>query len=233
MTKQKAVIFDIDETLISARQRRLESFRRIPTLPSFQKIPNINCLSTLQRKDIRSYDLTKPMEKCNIPEKYHDRIQKRWKRNFSSNNIVYEEDGDLIEKPLKGAMETVNAFHDKGYHIIYMTGRYDINKRKSMRWGTLDELVSYKFPLTKNTTLVMKDAHVPNHTYKRKVSKKLKKKYNVKAIFDDLPNNLKSMSEVFPNAKLYGLTRRSRCSDYPKGTVCIKNFENFSTTSVL
>lgn len=245
MGKLRAVIFDIDNTLVTVGNRKLHALLDVANDPKNKFIENIDCLKNTKMSDFQGlFEITENFDICKIPKDKHNSLEGQWMDKFLSNDYFYK-DYKLIDKPIYGASKFVNKLYGKKYTIFYLSTRqHDPNSNDSTRLATLDEIYTYGFPLSNHAKLIMWTGDISSrkkirgYQFKANEAEKIKKEYNVVATYDDSPRNTKSIMTVFPKAKHYVVTTLYNCSDYKKklgisedskAVTCISDYSNMKT----
>lgn len=221
---QKAIILDIDNTLISTNERKLNAIHIVG------KRINNKCLQNLTMDNMpKDYGVKGTLEKCKLSE--NKEVENLWFETFLNNKSFYE-NGKIISKPIEGAVDAVKNAQKKGYKVFYLTGRHhDLYSKDSMQKGTIDELETHGFPIGDDATLIMKTGakarYIKDTPYKQKVITNLKKSFNIVATADDQPSNVQVFIELLPKAKNYAVETNTECKYFPKESVCIPNMKKF------
>lgn len=237
--KPRTLIFDIDDTLITTRERKITALNRVASLPNMKHTTNIQCIANLDPETApEEYGIEKALAACHIPSDAINDIRAHWLNIFLSNDGMYK-DGKVLGKPTKGALNAVKLARSKGFDIIYLTGRHhDPAHNDSMLQGTMDELQTYGFPLDDHAQLIMKTKQKYGDTvaplvrmtndaeYKYETLKKLKKNHHIVATFDDGFKNVEIFRQNLPEATHFGLTTNFPCEKFPSGTMCVSSLDH-------
>ena len=186
------VVFDLDGTLYDNRPRTLQILRDYAEDVRAEYPDVAGCIETLDIESIR-YLLSTTLKDCGLKHVDVVRDITHWwqERFFSDDFITY----DL---PNDGAPEYVNACHESGASIIYMTGR-DV---PGMLLGTIASLRDHDFPVAvAGVELVLKpDATLPDEAFKRAALPTLTRVGQVVGFFDNEPANCNIARQIFPDA---------------------------------
>lgn len=230
--KHKAIIFDIDDTLISTKERRTNALVKTAQKKELQHIPNIQCAAQYTPDTIPiEFSIDESIKRCNIPKQYLEEIRSYWKDLFLSNESMYQQ-GNIVGSAIRGALDTVTRAYNQGYKIIYMTGRHhDLNGKDSMKQGTIDELTNRKFPFNVHTLLIMKEAESnardrKDDEYKLESLHKLAQTYDIVATFDDGPKNVAVFTREIPSAANFAFTVNFPCDQFPSESICISQMND-------
>lgn len=213
------IIFDLDDTLIDTRYRKLAILKEL----SEENLPQSEFHSLCEILKTASIQHVKYLVKdtLNALGIFHDEFitytENYWKqKNFSSPYV-------LLDKPIQGASRYVNWLHRKGGKIIYLTGR----DRENMGSGTLQNLKDLDFPVQDISNIVMKeDTSVSDADFKKVAIQSLVNQGEVIALFENEGRNLIEMAEYCPNSNLVILdTLQSPNQPFlPPDVHVIKNF---------
>lgn len=111
---------------------------------------------------------------------------------FLSRNIVFD-------TPYEGAQAFVREIHERGYHVIYLTGR-DADRAQA---GSHEVLKRWGFPMGDRTHLWLKPSRDQDDLeFKDMASAKLRAQFRVKGLIDNEPENLVMFAERFPEAEI-------------------------------
>lgn len=110
---------------------------------------------------------------------------------FSGAYLQYDEH-------IPGSVKFVNALHDSGALIIYLTGR----DAPGTLVGTTAALLQHDFPIgTGRTELIMKpEPYMKTHLFKKQTLSYIEERGTVIAIFENEPANLNLLNAHFPDA---------------------------------
>lgn len=177
------VVFDLDSTLYNVSHRtqlilqnfindnlKLEEFKN-----EIFFLKKIKILSTdWGIKDAFA------RHKFQASQKFYKLVHDYWRKNFFSSDFLH------ADRPYEGAVEYVNALHDSGLRIFYLTGRDEAN----MKWGTIESLKKWGFPTYHiETNLLMKPTKglLEDADYKDKAISTLKKQSTRIWFFENEP----------------------------------------------
>jgi len=199
-----AWVFDLDSTLFcTAPRNKRVLWRFLRQLEDFP--PHWSRLWSELTPEIQRYGIPQTFyyvfRQQGFPEgeaqaearKLWDAFRDFWTVEFFlSRNIVFD-------TPYAGAVEFVRKIYDRGYHVIYLTGR-DSDRAQAGSHAVLRES---GFPMGERTHLWLKpyrdqdDLH-----FKAMASAKLKSQFQVRAFIDNEPENLVMFAEKFPQAEV-------------------------------
>jgi phosphoglycolate phosphatase-like HAD superfamily hydrolase len=184
-------VFDLDGCLFDTRIRLVTIFHEFASVKGSEG----RYFAFAERSDFTDWDLKKPLRKYGMSESKIDAIFKEfidfwWKRFFSDEYVAWDD-------PMPGATDLVRACHDKGMHIVYLTGR-DHN----MRAGTESALRRCGFPYDIDRTVLFTKPkfEMEDTAYKMETLEEIAKLGTVVVSIDNEPANINSMSERFPDA---------------------------------
>lgn len=217
--KNPVILFDLDDTLIDTRFRKLAILKELAEspVPSQEFHSHCEILKTASIKHLK-YRVKDSLAALGI---FHDGFieycENFWKeRNFSDRYVE-------LDRPIQGAVRYVNWLHRKGATIIYLTGRDELGMGK----GTLKNLQELEFPLKELTHLIMKpDARIPDLEFKTSVLDNLKQFGEVIAIFENEGKNLVAMANKYQNATKVILDT-IKSPDQPKFPFEVHQIKNF------
>ena len=218
------IIFDIDDTLITNKKRRIYSLTQIAKYKQFKGIPEIQCLQKINPKTAKNeYAIDGILQDCKIPLEHHKPLKKAWIGHFLSHKSFSPQS---IGTPIEGAKEAVQYAKSEGYDIIYLTGRIYGEKRQIYK-ATLNELAANDFPIGDKTELIMKPRLEDNDAiFKQEAIQRIKQTHDVHATFDDNPKNVQIFNQEFPKAINYAVLSNNPCQDFPQNSVCIQNLKD-------
>ncbi|SMF55656.1 HAD family hydrolase [Pseudobacteriovorax antillogorgiicola] len=191
------VIFDIDDTIIDCRHRKLKVFRDFCSQDQiqdqFRQESEIVLNANIQ--DI-AYRVTDCMKNLGIKSiDFVEQLATFWVGNYFTYPYIKD---DL---PFPGAESFVQGCHNAGAHIVYLTGRDE----PGMGRGTREILAKLDFPWKNDdTSLFMKpDPAMDDFSYKKAVLNDIAKLGTVVASFENELKNLNQMAAHFPEALMY------------------------------
>lgn len=243
----KTLVFDIDDTLVTAHERKIAVLNQVASDPALQNIPNIQRLALLTPDSpIINYNIGGELKACGIAEADQSRVTEAWFKIFLTNASLYHR-GKIISRPVHGAVEFVNTARSRGLHIVYLTGRqHDPDHHNSLREGTLDELQTHGFPLPNNddVELFMKDVALPgcvpsyiraevDAAFKKRILTDVNHRHPILATFDDYPPNVRLFTQHFPAITHYAILMTATPADFPSTATCIRNFTDPQVTPCL
>lgn len=194
--RKPVFIFDLDSTLFSTQERNHailgEFVAQIGGPDDFKTLVarlapadmGWNVMEDLRRRGFRH-------------EPTLGRLKAFWfKRFFHDDYLVFDE-------PLPGASAYVNAVHDAGATVYYLTGRDEPGMGK----GTRVSLAKHRFPMDGDGVILrLKPSfEEPDIAFKRRVLSELHHLGPVLAAFENEPANANLFAEHFPDAEVFFL----------------------------
>ncbi len=188
------VVFDLDGTLFDSRPRTqailLEYAEEVAS-----DYPEVAArLRPLEIENIQ-YLLSTTLRDCQLthPDVVRD-ITHFWRERYFSDEYLQ------FDIPSAGAAEYVQACHESGATVVYVSGR-DI---PGMLVGTVAALRDNGFPIAKpGVELVLKpDGTLPDEAFKRAVLPTLGRVGEIVGVFDNEPANCNFALETFPEAAI-------------------------------
>lgn len=186
------VVFDLDGTLFDSRPRTQAIFLEYAEEVA-EDFPDVaECLRPLQVADIH-YLISATLRDCGLthPDVVRD-ITQYWRDRYNGEEYLQ------YDLPSAGAADYVQACHESGATVLYLSGR-DI---PGMVVGTVASLRDNGFPVgTSGVELLLKpDATLPDEAFKRAVIPTLSRVGQVVAAFDNESANCNAVSDHFPDA---------------------------------
>lgn len=189
-----AVILDLDGILFDNSMRMVQSINSV--FLKVYKFRDIVIPLTTQEEVVKQYSID------NIFEKRIKFFKEVWKEiedktalnrfknlvfnNFLSNTYI------TLDTIYEGSIKFTNILSENDYKIVYFTGRHDAWD-DSMRKGTEYMLKTFGFPFNNKWLIMKPNRNMNDEKYKEDyieiINKKLNEKgYQIKLLFDDLPN---------------------------------------------
>jgi len=188
------VVCDLDGTLFDNRPRTLQILIEYADEVRDEYPDVAEALTTLQLEGVQ-YLLSDTLRECGLThvEIVRD-ISLYWRERF------YSEDYLTYDEPFLGATDYVNACHDAGATIVYVTNR-DV---PGMLLGTVASLREHGLPIgVVGVELVLKpDASMGDEAFKRMVLPTLTQLGDVVGFFDNEPANCNIARSFFPDAEV-------------------------------
>ena len=186
------VVFDLDGTLYDNRPRTLQILMEYADEVR-EEFPDVaECLTSLSGDGVR-YLLSDTLRGVGVTDVHVVRdISSYWHERFFSDDYLH------CDVPSEGAADYVNACHEAGAIVVYLTGR-DV---PGMLLGTVASLRDHGFPLGKaGVELVLKpDAGLADEAFKRMAVPTLGRVGEVVGFFDNEPANCNTALGCFPDA---------------------------------
>nr|MBI2069535.1 haloacid dehalogenase-like hydrolase [Elusimicrobiota bacterium] len=215
-----AVIFDLDDTLLSTSFRHVRILKEFAAHPETQQnYPREASALLLVEPDSTRYLITDTARAAGV----HDEgllslLRDFWFARFFKNDYL------TVDKPLLGAVAYCVEVLAAGGRIIYLTGRDD-----GMKEGTLLNLSRNGFPMPdgESIRLILKPRFdMPDLEYKRDVFENLLNQGGVSAGFDNEPAYVDLLADYFPRAAAVFVDSRhsGKVAEPRVGLPWIKNF---------
>lgn len=194
------LLFDLDDTLLSTRNRRLRVINNFIAQEEIRLAYPKEVAKIIEASDEfnfgYSYHIKDTMRSIGITnEKFIKDISVFFDERFFDNKYL------LADKPLYGAVRYIKEAVKRGAKVIYFTGRWE-----EMRPGTLANLKKNGFPLSQeseNVLLVMKpDKNMKDSEFKEAKINEFKKMGKVIGGFENEPKNANIFKEHFPDATI-------------------------------
>lgn len=212
------VVFDLDSTLLNNRLRSAVIMRE------FAKAHDQPLLAQASPEHFPTWSARDSMMMLGMSEAVVDPILDNyldfWAARFFTSEYCQH------DVAIAGAIRFVNAVHDSGGVVNYLTGRDE-----TMREGTLSSLQSLGFPSpgTDAVRLIMKlRASDSDDIYKQDELQKLSAAGGIAAAFDNEPSHINSYRSVFPDSISVHLDTDHSMRDVRllDGIVSIKDFDH-------
>ena len=186
------LIFDIDSTLISTKPRNAAIAREFAELGA-ELHPAVSELSTCEAREM-GWLVSDALRArgCDAPEVL-DALMAHWFRRFFSGDILVHD----VEVP--GAVAFVQAMHEAGALIYYLTGR----DAPVMGAGTVQSMHGLGFPMFRGRVVLhlKPNRSVGDKAYKRGALADVRSHRGpVVATFENDPGNANIFAEGFPEA---------------------------------
>jgi beta-phosphoglucomutase-like phosphatase (HAD superfamily) len=190
--RNPVVVFDLDATLYDNRPRTLEILMEYRE-EVFESHPDVaEALGVVTAERIE-YLLSDSLRGCGITRSdIVQDITRFWRERFFTDEYVQR------DTTIDGAAEYVQACHEAGAIIVYMTGR-DV---PGMLLGTVASLRDCGFLIgVAGIELVLKpDANLPDEAFKRGALPTLDRLGEMVAFFDNEPANCNLARSMFPES---------------------------------
>ena len=135
-----------------------------------------------------------PVEKVGSAEMVDalESIKNFWASRFFTSEYLKH------DRAYPGASEFARAMHERGAHLIYLTGRDE----PGMGDGTRDNLLRDGFPWEKPRThlLLKRTFHEPDLEHKKAAATYVKSHGQLVASFENEPPNIVALYDIFPQA---------------------------------
>ena len=184
---------DLDDTLINTRDRTrriMADFARSTAVQTSNPL-DAETLEHLSDGDIR-YNLPDTFKDAGITDPaLLASAQAFWLGRFFSNDYA------ATDVPNPGAVDYVNALHNLGATIVYLTGR----DTPRMGAGTRSNLIGSGFPVDDRGLLMMKpDKSIDDLQFKKDAFASIGEMGKVTGVFENEPRNVNAMHTAFPDA---------------------------------
>jgi len=188
------VVFDLDGTLMDNRPRTAVILQELAAELRREAHAAADVLEAAQAEHL-AYLIGDSLERLGVshPELV-TRAEQFWRERFFTDSYLKH------DVAVPGAVELARACYEAGATLVYFTGR-DL---PLMSLGSFQSLRDLGFPIgVVGTELVCKpDAKIPDETFKRTESPKLRRIGRVVAAFDNEPGNCNVFVEVAPEAEV-------------------------------
>jgi len=193
------VVFDLDSTLFSTAPRNLRILREFVALHA-QRFPGVREAAHEVGVEHLGWDLREDLRRRGLQDP-HALLALRtfWSDRFFSDDYL------LADTPVPGAVEFVEACHERGALVYYLTGRHV----GGMELGTVRALTQHGFPfwhgrcvlhlkpsIEMNDRAFKDDALADIRSYQGQVV----------ATFENEPGNANMFASAFPAALHFWLT---------------------------
>ncbi len=212
------MVFDLDGTLYDNRARSLQILLEYAD-DVRDEFPDVaQCLTGLTGDGIR-YLLSDTLRGVGLTDVHVQRdISQYWHDRFFSDDYLH------CDVPCDGAADYVNACHEAGATIVYLTGR-DV---PGMFLGTVASLRDHGFPLGQaGVELVLKpDAGLADEAFKRMALPTLARVGEVIGFFDNEPANCNTALTCYPDADVV-LLETQRVEGAPEPDAAVHRLVDF------
>jgi predicted secreted acid phosphatase len=219
--KVPVVVFDLDDTLLDARER---SFRVIQDFANQSEIQEKFPKESKKIKSISIQDLHWGLEDSFksigiMDERLIQKAKLFWSEHFFTNEYCKS------DRPILGAVEYVKSVYVWGAKVVYLTGR----DSPRMKNGTEPNLKSLGFPLDSDRAVLLLKPSATGDDLMYKVAQvsTIKEMGKVIAVFENEPANINAFQQAFPQAKIIFVdTVHSPKPDMPNpGVIWIRDFQ--------
>lgn len=188
------VVFDIDDTLTSTRDRHLRVLKKFVTFETIRETfpDEVEAVDELKANKMH-YELEDSLHAAGIhTDPFINLAKAYWTTNF------YGNDFPRYDRIIHGAVDYVNEVYSAGAIIVYLTGRDE----PRMGIGTRENLRLRGFPLGGRAKLMMKPTkEVPDLDFKKGAFDAIARLGSVVAVFENEPANINAMVARFPDAR--------------------------------
>lgn len=221
--KQKtAVFFDLDSTLFDVHPRTEAILKQLLEDQTFKAkygdLTDQLKSVTIEKTDwgIRDAVLRHKIEG---PPEFLNAIKNYWRFHFFHDRL-------LIDDPVyPGSDKFVQAVHDAGAHVYYLTGRDQIRMRK----GTIESLNRWSFPNVDDQHLYMKPStNEEDENFKANILKEKTNEYAKIFFFENEPVIISKVRRENIDVEIIFVdTIHSQVEVSPRDLVSIKEFKDF------
>ncbi len=185
------VVFDLDSTLFSTADRNLRILSEFASEFSVD-FPELAAHIGQLTGDDMGWSVLEPLARRGYaPEGLQERFMPFWVARFFTDDYVRE------DAPNPGAVEYVNACHDRGAMIYYLTGRH----RGGMEHGTVASLHDNGFPYWRGRAVLhlKPNFEMPDLAYKAEAVADIRSYMApVVATYENEPGNANLFLRSFP-----------------------------------
>jgi phosphoglycolate phosphatase-like HAD superfamily hydrolase len=198
------VVFDLDSTLIDTAPRHLAILREFAARPDaparFRDL-----VAELTHEHMGWNPIKLLREHAVVPPEMERQLRKFWAARFLASDYLHH---DLA---MPGAREYVQAVHDAGAHVVYLTGRDE----PGMGAGTRASLELLGFPHAHERVLLRLKPRPSEDdaSFKLRESQAIAALGPVLGAFENEPRNANIFAEAFPQADVFLL--ETVCSPDP------------------
>jgi hypothetical protein len=187
------VIFDLDSTLLSTQER---NHAILQEFVGHIGAPDDFCVvaKRLTARDM-GWNVVEDVRRCGFShEATLARLRQFWRARFFTDDYLRH------DQPVPGAVEYVNAVHETGATVYYLTGRDE----PGMGRGTRLSLAAHKFPIgpERVVTRLKPSFEEEDLVFKRRVLAELHHLGPVLGAFENEPANANLFAEEFPAAQV-------------------------------
>ena len=209
--KTPIVVFDLDDTLLSTRERTLKIIREFSD-ENGEKFPSLQeAVSSMEPSDIR-YGVEPTLTNVGLRNpKLKPALQNFWWDRFFTDDYISQ------DVPILGAVEFVQSCFDEGAVIYYCTGRHFRNAAiteggspsPGMEAGTVQALLTHGFPLMSGRTILHLKSSFgqadSDYKHQEALPRICQLNGTVVATFENEPENANIFLEAFPSAHHFWL----------------------------
>lgn len=188
--KIPVVVFDLDGTLFDTAQRNVRILQEWAKENSSN--PDAKAISQVTAKDA-GYSIVDTLKNISVTTaETVSSVRNFWFKRFFTNEYV------VIDEPIPGGPAFVNACHDKGALIVYLTGR----DTPQMGKGTEESLQKHGLPMDGKTAILMlkSSPEIKDFKFKQDSCNRIRELGSVVAVFENQPRNLNALLREFPEA---------------------------------
>ena len=218
--EQKSLfVFDIDSTLFCMKYRTqalIEScLQDINFCQKFE--PHLKKLKDIQVTET-DWSVPEIMSRYGFhpEEEVVKAIHKTWRKGFFSNDYLH------LDRPYTNCVNFVQSVSTLQTQVYYLTAR----TYKSMYEGTIQSLKHWKFPLKKESHLIMKTATEQDDSeYKTQYLKNLSQDFDITLFFENEPVILNKVAKQLPHIQLIWMDSTHSRRENPPNTALRLNMQ--------
>lgn len=195
------VVFDLDSTVFSTGPRNLTILKEFAKEAAIKKAdeyaPFLELVKAIHPDQI-PWNATELFRSLEWADK---KFLKMWKEFWSSR--FFKNEYVARDEPTEGAVEFVNACHNRGALIYYLTGRHYGNIKDGMDFGTCEALIRSGLPISNGHTIMhlKPNFEMDDEDFKNEAIPKLRQlRGEVIATFENEPANANLFLQEFPEA---------------------------------
>lgn len=208
----RQAIFDLDSTLFCVSYRTQKILRELGNTGDFsRRFPRES--EVLKQIEVQPSDwgIRSALIRSQLHSslEFFEEVRKVWVERFFSNDYL------KYDQPYEGAVEFLQALHQAGVPIRYLTGR----DRIRMGEGTVESLKQWKFPLFKEDHLIMKPhPGLKDEEYKTRALEELSLTNHTTYFFENEPVIIHHVLKNLPEVKVIFMDSvHSGKADAPEG----------------
>ncbi len=227
LTGRPIVLLDLDSTLYQVEPRSYQILKEWARSTEAQAFPKVQRAFHHFLESHVGYSVQDTLSQLGIELSHPEGVgsyqssKQFWSDRFFHNEWL------KCDRPYPGAVQYVQALHESGAQLVYLTGR----DAERMREGTMANLARDGFPLGHSSTqLWMKPSKVMSDlVFKKNAAERLRSLGVLIASFENEPHNVAGLQSLYPEAMHVWMD--TLCSDQPapicQGLYRIQGFELF------
>lgn len=213
------VVFDLDSTLFDTADRNLRILQEFAEAHAAHDPELASLIAEVQLEEL-GWSVLTPLERRGVTDPVKLRaLEDFWRERFFSDAYL------LHDEPAPGAVSFVNACHERGALVYYLTGRHV----GGMEMGTVQALTNHGFPFWRGRcSLHLKPARGLSDRRYKEQALDLVRSYRgeVVATFENDTDNAHIFLQAFPDALhfLYGDVRSPDAAPPHADLIAIRDF---------